>query len=482
MSAPASSSPASVPESVASSEVRERLTGAIAALTALLGPRASTTTAQREQHSHGESYHAPGFPDVVCFPRSTEEVSEILKISAQHQLPVVPFGAGTSLEGHVNAIHGGITIDLREMNQILRVNVEDMDATVQAGVTRTQLCKALNNTGLTFFIDPGADATLGGMTATRASGTTAVRYGTMRENVRGLTVVLADGRIIHTGGRARKSSAGYDLTHLFVGSEGTLGVITEITLRLHPLPESVAAAVCHFSSVEGAVLTAIETIQLGLNVARIEFLDDMQIAAINKFSKINLPESPTLFFEFHGMNDREVSDQSALLESLALEHGGQGFAWKKTLEDRDILWEARHNAYYATHALRPGAKIWSTDVCVPISRLAECIVETKREMAGLSFPATIVGHVGDGNFHVLCVLDPDSAAELDEASRFVSRMVGRALAMDGTSTGEHGVGIGKMKYLEQEHGEALDVMRTIKLALDPDNRMNPGKILPPVSS
>ena len=477
MSAPASSTPASSPDSAAAAD---RLHSAIGELVTLLGQRASTAAVQREQHSHGESYHEPGLPDIVCFPRSNEEVSAILKISAKFQFPVVPFGAGTSLEGHVNAIRGGITLDLREMNQILRVSVEDMDATVQAGVTRTQLCKALNNTGLTFFIDPGADATLGGMTATRASGTTAVRYGTMRENVRGLTVVLADGRIIHTGGRARKSSAGYDLTHLFVGSEGTLGVITEITLRLHPLPETVAAAVCTFSSVDGAIQTAIETIQLGLNVARIEFLDDKQIEAINKYSKINLPELPTLFFEFHGMNDRDVSDQSALLESLALEHGGEGFAWKKSPEERDTLWEARHNAYYAAHALRSGAKIWSTDVCVPISRLAECIVETKGELADVSFPATIVGHVGDGNFHVLCVLDPDSASELAEADAFVGRMVKRALAMGGTSTGEHGVGLGKMKYLEQEHGEALSVMRALKLALDPDDRMNPGKILPTV--
>jgi len=475
MSAPVSTSPASAPES------SSRLAAALADLAQLLGPRASTAAVQREQHSHGESYHLPGFPDVVCFPRTTEEVSEILKISARFQLPVIPFGAGTSLEGHVNAIHGGITVDLREMNQILRVNVEDMDATVQAGVTRTQLCKALNNTGLTFFIDPGADATLGGMTATRASGTTAVRYGTMHENVRGLTVVLADGRIIHTGGRARKSSAGYDLTHLFVGSEGTLGVITEITLRLHALPEALAAAVCCFPTVEGAIETVIETIQLGLQVARIEFLDDKQIGAINKYSKLALPEMPTLFFEFHGMNDRDVSEQSALLESLALEHGGEGFEWKKSLEERDVMWKARHDAYYAAHAMRAGAKIWSTDVCIPISRLAECIVETKRELADISFPATIVGHVGDGNFHVLCALDPDSATELAEAGEFVSRMVHRALAMGGTCTGEHGVGTGKMKYLEEEHGEGVNVMRTLKHALDPDNRMNPGKIFGPLT-
>ena len=453
------------------------LEAAISDLQSLLGSRATTASVQREHHSHGESYLPPALPDVVCFPRSTNEVSEILKISTRHRISVVPFGAGTSVEGQVNAIRGGISIDLREMNKIVRVSVEDCDATVEAGVTRMQLVKALNNTGLTFFVDPGADATIGGMTGTRASGTTAVRYGTMRENVLGLTLVLADGRVIKTGSRARKSAAGYDLTHLFVGSEGTLGVITEVTLRLHPLPEAMSVAVCSFETVRGAVETVIEAIQFGVGVARVEFLDDKQVEAINRYSKIDLPVLPTLFFEFHGMNDRDVKDQAAMLQSLAAEHGGNGFQWKTNLEDKDELWNARHNAYYATHALIPGAEILITDVCVPISRLAECITEAKSDLADVSFPATIVGHIGDGNFHVLCVLDPKNPSQREEASRFSERAVQRALRMSGTCTGEHGIGYGKMKYLQEEHGEALEVMRTIKKALDPDNRMNPGKIV-----
>jgi D-lactate dehydrogenase (cytochrome) len=346
---------------------------------------------------------------------------------------------------------------------------------VEAGLTRVQLMKALNNTGLTFFIDPGADATIGGMTSTRASGTTAVRYGTMRENVLGLTVVLANGSVIKTGSRARKSAAGYDLTHLFVGSEGTLGVITEVTL--HPLPEKVAVAVCSFETVEGAVQTVIEAIQFGIGLARIEFLDDKQVEAINRFSKIDLPVMPTLFFEFHGMNDRDVGDRTEMLQSLAAEHGSQGFKWRTNLEDMEELWGARHNAYFATHALVPGAKVLVTDVCVPISRLAECITETKSDLAKVSFQATIVGHVGDGNFHVLCVLDPNAPSHLEEGARFAERTVQRALEMGGTCTGEHGIGFGKMKFMHEEHGDALEVMRTIKKALDPDNRMNPGKIL-----
>jgi len=453
------------------------LEAALTALQSLLGSRATSAAAQREHHSHGESYHAPALPDIVCFPRSTDEVSEILKISARHNLPVVPFGAGTSVEGQVHAIRGGISIDLREMNRVLRVSVGDCDATVEAGITRMQLVKALNNTGLTFFIDPGADATVGGMAATRASGTTAVRYGTMRENILGLTVVLADGRVIKTGSRARKSSAGYDLTHLFVGSEGTLGVITEVTVRLHPLPEAVAVAFCSFETVEGAVETVIEAVQFGVGLARVEFLDDKQVDAINRYSKIDLPVLPTLFFEFHGMNDRAVSDQTTMLESLAAEHGGHGFKWKTNLEDKDELWSARHNAYFAAHALVPGAKILVTDVCVPISRLAECISQTKNDLAHVSFPATIVGHVGDGNFHVLCVLDPNQPAQFEEADRFAEQTVQRALQMGGTCTGEHGIGYGKMKYLQDEHGAALEVMRSLKLALDPENRMNPGKIV-----
>ena len=458
-----------------------RLNQAIEELTLLLGTRATIALIHREHHAAGESHHLAALPDIVCYPRSTEEVSQVMQISAKHKLPVVPFGAGTSVEGQVNAIHGGISLDLREMNKVLSTSVEDMDATVEAGVTRLQLGKALNDTGLTFFIDPGADATIGGMTATRASGTTAVRYGTMSENVLGLTVVLADGKIIKTGSRARKSSAGLDLTHLFVGSEGTLGVITEVVLRLHTLPEAVSAAICAFPSVDAAVRTAIETIQLGVSVARIEFLDDKQVHAINKYSKTNLPELPTLFFEFHGMNDRDVSDQAKLVQSLAEEQGGLGFQWKKDAGDREALWKARHDAYYASMMLRPGSKIWTTDACVPISKLAECITGSRTDLANVSFPATIVGHVGDGNFHVLCVLDPGNPAEMEEAEAFSEKVARRAQAVNGTCTGEHGVGYGKLKYLEREHGAALDIMRSIKAALDPDNRMNPGKLIPPLS-
>ena len=445
----------------------------------LLGSRANDTVAVREHHSHGESYHTPAPPDIVCFPHTTDEVAAIVTIAAAHRLAIVPFGAGTSLEGHVNAIHGGVTIDLREMNKVSRVSVEDLDATVEAGVTRLQLNKALHNTGLTFPVDPGADATIGGMTATRASGTTAVRYGTMRENVLGLTVVLADGRVIKTGTRARKSSAGYDLTRLFVGSEGTLGVITEVTLRLHPLPEAVSAAVCSFDTIQGAVETVIATIQLGVPVARIELLDEVQLDAVNRYSKTSYPVAPTLFFEFHSDSARHVADQAEAVQALALERGGRGFTWATHLEDRERLWQARHHALYAALALRPGAKGWTTDVCVPISRLAECIVETKQDNVGAPFPICLVGHAGDGNFHLIYVLDPDNAAERAEAGRLNERMVMRALAMGGTCTGEHGVGMGKMKYLETEHGPALEVMRTIKRALDPDNRMNPGKMFEP---
>jgi D-lactate dehydrogenase (cytochrome) len=465
-----------------SSLSKAALDGAFAELHPILGSRITTAAVQREHHSHGESYHSPAAPDIVCFPQSTAEVSEIMKVSARHQLPVVPFGAGTSVEGGVNAVRGGISIDLREMNKILRVSVGDCDATVEAGVTRMQLLKSLNNTGLTFFVDPGADATIGGMASTRASGTTAVRYGTMSQNVLGLTVVLADGRVIKTGSRARKSSSGYDLTRLFVGAEGTLGVITEVILRLHPLPEAVSVAVCSFESVQGAVETVIEGIQFGAGLARVEFLDDKQIEAINRYSHLDLPVLPTLFFEFHGMNDRDVAEQAELLQSLSNEHGGQGFRWKQNLEDKDELWTARHNAYFATRALRPGCEILTTDVCVPISRLAECITETRKDLAGVSFPTTIVGHLGDGNFHVLCAFDPNSPAEFEEVTKFSERTVQRALRMGGTSTGEHGVGSGKIKFLNEEHGEGVDVMRTIKKGLDPDNRMNPGKIFAVVRS
>jgi D-lactate dehydrogenase (cytochrome) len=450
---------------------------AIASLKQLLGPRASDAPAVCDHHSHGESYHAPAAPDIVCYPQTTSEVSEIVKIAERCRMPIVPFGAGTSLEGHVHAVHGGISIDLRDMNRVLRVSVADLDATVEAGVTRLQLAKHLANTGVAFPIDPGADATLGGMAATRASGTTAVRYGTMRENVLGLTVVMADGQVIRTGTRARKSAAGYDLTRLFVGSEGTLGVMTELTLRLHPLPEAVSAAVCSFDSIDGAVDTVIATIQLGVPVARIELLDETQMDAINRYSRTRYAVAPTLFFEFHSDSERHVAEQAETVQALAAERGGRGFEWATRLEDRDKLWEARHTALYAALALRPGSRAWTTDVCVPISRLAECITETKRDNVGASFPIALVGHAGDGNFHLIYVLDPASDEELSEARRLNERMVLRALSMGGTCTGEHGVGYGKMKYLEAEHGPALNVMRAIKRALDPNNRMNPGKML-----
>jgi D-lactate dehydrogenase (cytochrome) len=447
---------------------------ALGDLRAFLGDRATAGEAAREHHSHGESSHTPGLPDLVCFPQNTEEVSRIVHVSARYGLPVVPFGAGTSLEGGVNALRSGISIDMRGMNRVLRVSVEDMDATVEAGISRSQLNKALENTGLTFFIDPGADATIGGMASTRASGTTAVKYGTMRDNVLGLTIVLADGRIIRTGTRARKSSAGYDLTRLFVGAEGTLGVITEVTLRLHALPEAVAVAVCAFETIEGAVRTVIEAIQLGVGPARIEFMDDRLVDAVNRYSKMDLAVKPTLLFEFHGLSQASVEETARLAERLAAEHGGLGFAWQTTPAGRERLWKARHDVYYAVRAIKPGSECLTTDVCVPISRLADCIRAARADLDRVSFNATIVGHVGDGNFHVQCLFTPDRAEEVEG---FATRLVDRAIAMGGTCTGEHGVGFGKMKYLEAEHGAALEVMRAIKRTLDPENRMNPGKVI-----
>jgi D-lactate dehydrogenase (cytochrome) len=451
---------------------------ALADLRTLLGARVSDADAVREHHSHGESWHAPAAPDIVCFPETTAEVAAIMAVSQRYQLPVVPFGAGTSLEGHVHALSGGISIDMRQMNRLLQISAEDLDVTVEAGVTRLQLSRALRNTGLMFPIDPGADATLGGMTATRASGTTAVRYGTMRENVLGLTAVLADGRIIKTGTRARKSAAGYDLTRLFVGSEGTLGVITEVTLRLHPIPEAVSAAACSFETMQGAVDTVIATIQLGVPVARIELLDDVQMDAINRYAKLTYPPAPTLLFEFHGDSDEHLARQAETVQGLALERGGHRFEWATRLEDRERLWQARHNAHYAALALRPGCRSWATDVCVPISRLAECVVETARETRGASFPVCLVGHAGDGNFHLMYLLNPDDPAEVAEARQLNEQLVERALALGGTCTGEHGVGYGKVKFMRAEHGDALDVMTAIKRALDPENRLNPGKVLP----
>jgi len=448
------------------------------ALRVLLGDRVTASAAVRDHHSRGESYHPPAPPDLVTFPVTTEEVSAIVRECARRDVAMVPFGAGTSLEGQVLALRGGVSIDLSRMNEVLRVSVEDLDATVQAGVTHRQLARHLQNTGLTFFVDPGADATIGGMTATGASGTTAVRYGTMRENVRGLTVVLADGRIIRTGGRARKSSAGYDLTRLFVGSEGTLGVITDVTLRLQPLPEAVAAAVCGFPTIDAAVQTVIATIQLGVPVARIELLDEVQMDAINRHSKLAYKALPTLFFEFHGHSDHELGQHAETVQTLAAERGGSDFVWVTTPEDRARLWRARHDAYFASLALRPGAKAWSTDACVPISRLADCIVESKRDLDASPLTGTLVGHVGDGNFHMLYLVNPEAPEEMAEATRLNERLVKRAQDMGGTCSGEHGVGIGKMPYLAREHGDdALDAMRAIKKALDPKGLMNPGKIL-----
>ena len=446
------------------------------ALRQLLGDRLSTSTAVCDQHGRDESYHSPHSPDAVAFARGTEEVSAIVRLCSSRKTPVIPFGAGTSLEGHIAALAGGVCIDLSQMDRILRVNVEDLDAVVEAGVTRKQLNEHLRDTGLFFPIDPGADASLGGMAATRASGTNAVRYGTMRENVLALTVVLADGRIIRTARRARKSAAGYDLTRLFIGSEGTLGIITEVTVRLYGIPEAISAAVCDFPTIEDAVNTVILTIQNGIPVARIELLDEAQMAAINSYSKLSHKVAPTLFFEFHGTT-AGVAEQAEAVKAIAGEYGGDDFRWATTSEERSKLWQARHDAYYAALALRPGSKGWATDVCVPISRLAECISETKRDLANSPIPSAMVGHVGDGNFHLVFMIDPRRPEEIAEAGRLNDRMVARALAMEGTSTGEHGVGYGKMDFLVSEHGEAVSIMRAIKKALDPDNIMNPGKIV-----
>ena len=440
--------------------------------------RFSTSQAVRDQHGRDESVHPAAAPDAVVFAESTDEVAEAVRLCRTHRVPVIPFGAGSSVEGHFLAIHGGVTIDLTNMNRVIAIHPEDLDATVQPGVTRKQLNAELHGSGLFFPIDPGADASLGGMAATRASGTNAVRYGTMRENVLGMTVVLADGRVVRTGGRARKSSAGYDLTRLFVGSEGTLGIITELTVRLYPVPEAISSAVCAFPSVDAAVDTVIQTIQLGVPVARIELLDTLTLSAVNRYSKTSLKEAPTLFFEFHG-SVSSVEEQAETVQELAAERGGMNFEWATRPEDRSRLWQARHDAYFACLQLRPGARAFPTDVCVPISRLAECIRATNEDIAGSTIPIALFGHVGDGNFHLVVLIDPSNPQEVAEAERINCGVVERALAMEGTCTGEHGVGIGKQKFLVAEHGAgAVDVMRALKHALDPDNLLNPGKILP----
>ncbi len=446
------------------------------ALSDHFGERLSMSAAVREQHGHDESFHAAYAPDAVVFANSTQDVVRTVQLCAQHRTPIIAYGTGTSLEGHVAALRGGVCIDVSGMNEILQVNQEDLDCRVQTGVRRIQLNDYLHDTGLFFPIDPGADASLGGMTATRASGTNAVRYGTMRENVLGLTVVLADGRVIHTGGRARKSAAGYDLTRLMVGSEGTLGVITEVQLRLYGIPEAMSAAVCSFQDMEGAANTAMLVIQSGIPVARMELLDAVQMDAVNRYSQMQYPVLPTMFFEFHG-TESAVREQVTQVGEITAEFGGGDFQWASRTEDRNSLWKARHNAYYAGLALRPGCKGWATDVCVPISRLAECILETRKDIdeSGLTVP--LVGHVGDGNFHLVFLVDPDNEAEIAQAAKVNDRMVIRAIDMGGTCTGEHGIGYGKIGFLKHEHGEAVSVMRQIKLALDPDELMNPGKIV-----
>ena len=453
------------------------LSAALAELNALLCDRLSTAAAVREQHGKDETYHAGAAPDAVAFPRSTDEVSAIVKVCATHRLPVIPYGTGTSLEGHIAALHGGITLNLMHMNAVLEVNAEDLDCLVQPGVTRKGLNAHLRDTGLFFPIDPGADASLGGMAATRASGTNAVRYGTMRDNVLGLTVVLADGRVIRTGGRARKSAAGYDLTRLFVGSEGTLGIITDLRLRLHGIPEAISSAVCAFPSIGQAVNTVIATIQSGVPVARIELLDEVQMGACITYSRLEgYRAAPTLFFEFHG-TPAGVAEQAETVKDIARELDGADFQWATRPEERNLLWQARHDAYYAAMALRPGAKGVVTDVCVPISRLAECVLAAKEAIAASGLLAPMVGHAGDGNFHLSILVDPDDPLEIAHAKEIGRRLVEQALALGGTCTGEHGVGQGKMGYLDAEHGAALDTMRAIKRALDPDNIMNPGKIV-----
>jgi len=456
---------------------RKAVETVIAALAANFGNRLVTSRAVREQHGNTLTWVGNQPPDAVVFPQTTADVQQIVRLCAAERVPVIAFGAGTSLEGQVNAPRGGISLDFHDMNRVLAVHAEDLDCVVEPGVTRKQLNEHLRDQGLFFPIDPGADASLGGMAATRASGTNAVRYGTMKDNVLALKVVLANGEVMSTARRARKSSAGYDLTRLIVGSEGTLGIITELTVRLAGIPEAIASGVCPFPSVEAACNATIMTIQSGIPVARIELLDTLQVKASNRYSKLALPETPVLFVEFHG-TEASVAEQSQRFGEIAEEFGGGPFDWATRAEDRTRLWQARHDAYWAQRGLRPNGYPLATDVCVPISRLAECLTETQRDIAENNLLAPIVGHVGDGNFHVGLMVDLEDEQEVGRVQGFLKRLVERALAMDGTCTGEHGVGQGKMKYLAAEHGEpALDAMRAIKRALDPLDIMNPGKIV-----
>jgi D-lactate dehydrogenase (cytochrome) len=453
------------------------IAAAIAALTAAFGNRVVTSLVVREQHGNTLTWVPNQPPDAVVYPQNTGDVQTIVRICADNRAPVIPFGVGTSLEGHINAPLGGVSIDFRDMNKVLAVHAEDLDCVVEPGITRKALNEHLRDQGLFFPIDPGADASLGGMAATRCSGTNAVRYGTMKDNVLALKVVMADGELMTTSRRAKKSSAGYDLTRLMVGSEGTLGVITELTLKLSGIPEAIASGVCPFPSVDAACKATILTIQSGIPVARIELLDALQIRAVNAYSKLSLPEVPTLFVEFHG-SDAGVAEQSQRFGEIVADLGGGPFDWATKPEDRSRLWQARHDGYWAARHLRPGAQAFATDVCVPISRLAECVTASQRAAAELHLIAPILGHVGDGNFHLSLLVDMADAGEVERAGILMERVVELALSMDGTCTGEHGVGQGKMKYLKAEHGApALAAMAAIKRALDPQNIMNPGKIV-----
>jgi D-lactate dehydrogenase (cytochrome) len=450
----------------------------IAALAARFGNHLVTSQAVREQHGNTTTWVVNEPPDAVVFPQTTEDVQDIVRLCAKHKVPVIPYGTGTSLEGQLNAPAGGVSVDFRDMNRVLSVKAEDLICVIEPGITRKALNEHLRDQGVFFPIDPGADASLGGMAATRASGTNAVRYGTMKDNVLALKVVTASGEVMQTARHAKKSASGYDLTRLIVGSEGTLGIITELTLKLVGLPEAIASGVCPFPTVEAACNATILTIQTGIPVARIELLDELQVKASNAYSKLTLPEQPMLFIEFHGTDDG-VAEQSRRFGEIAAEFGGGPFEWATKPEDRTRLWQARHDAYWAGRGLRPGSEAVATDVCVPISRLAECVTATQRDIAELGLVAPILGHVGDGNFHLTLLVDRSDAEEMRRAEELSQRIVERALAMDGTCTGEHGVGQGKMKYLLAEHGpEALAAMRAIKQALDPDNILNPGKIIP----
>jgi D-lactate dehydrogenase (cytochrome) len=458
-------------------KAREFDQSVVAELKALLGERVSTSQAVREHHGKDESYFPYALPDVVVFAKTTEEVRDIVNICRRHRVPMIPYGVGTSLEGHILAVQGGVSIDLSQMNQVLDVHEADLDAVVQAGVTRKQLNEHIKHTGLFFPVDPGADATLGGMAATRASGTNAVRYGTMRENVLSLKVVLADGRIIQTSTRAKKSAAGYDLTRLFVGSEGTLGIITEVTVRLYPVQEAMSAAVCAFDTVDGCTNTVIQTIQSGIPIARCDIVCEKTVGAINKYKKTNYRAAPTVFFEFHGTK-ASVVEQAEAVQAIAKEHGGKDFIWATKPEERTQLWQARHDAYFACLQIRPGSRAVSTDVCVPISRLAECVHETMEDVKSYFAPVPLLGHIGDGNFHLMLLVDPAKPGETETAKTFNKRLVERALRMEGTCTGEHGIGLGKMGSMKMELGEdVIDVMRDIKRVFDPENLMNPGKVV-----